>query len=150
MGDRIRTTKGVLVNGQFHELPRTPQGANYQHVGSGLGRSGGKAKNTATVAVAHGMRNVNASGHPLLSGARRPLDAEPLQKIWQDGKTVPTHEGMHNLGGLPNGNPRNPHCDDEAGSKHLTIAANLGRGGHNHVGHLTFGTLPTSTRKLSR
>lgn len=35
-----------------------------------------------------------APNHPLLPGAKRPLDDEPMQKTFANGKSEPIHPGM--------------------------------------------------------
>lgn len=46
-------------------------------------------------AIAHGMRDVGAKGHPLaFVGGKRPLDDEPNGKLCVDGQSEPIHGGM--------------------------------------------------------
>jgi hypothetical protein len=60
-----------------------------------IGRDPRTPKRIANPTIAHGMRDVGASGHPLaFDGARRPLDDEPNSKTFLNGKSAPIHSGM--------------------------------------------------------
>jgi hypothetical protein len=153
-----RTSKGVLVDGQFHETPKTPVGGvPYRQTNSGYETRRNDSKVVATPQIAHGMKNVGAKNHPLaFDGARRPLEDEPLQKTWNNSKSVPIHDGM--------GTKSEPHTRGivahvEDGSKHLRQASRSNfyerqASGHDDslIGHRVSKTaaLPSSNRKLDR
>jgi len=60
----------------------------------GFGRSF-KPKEYATPALAGGMRDVSATGHPLgFVGGKRPLDDEPNSKLHIGKGSPPLHDGM--------------------------------------------------------
>lgn len=55
----------------------------------------GAPKRTHVPAVAWGMRDRGATDHPLpFVGGRRPLDDEPNDKAFLNGKSSPIHNGM--------------------------------------------------------
>jgi hypothetical protein len=151
-----RTSKGVLVDGQFHETPKTPVGGvPYRQTNSGYEARRNDSKVVATPEIAHGMkRQTQGALHPFNHG--RPLDDEPLQKTWSNGKSVPIHDGM--------GTKSEPHTRGivahvEDGSKHLRQASRSNfyerqASGHDDslIGHRVSKTaaLPSSNRKLDR
>jgi hypothetical protein len=124
--DRIKLPSGAVIQrGQLRQ-PAPPVIGERDQTNSKIGRDPTRSKNVGTVPIAHGMRNVGAKGHGLaFKGGKRPLDDEPLQKTWQDGKSVPIHDGMGT-------HPRSAHergivKDVRDGSAHLRQA-----GIHNH------------------
>jgi hypothetical protein len=153
-----RTSKGVLVDGQFHETPTTPVGGvPYRQTNSGYEARRNDSKVVATPRIAHGMKNVGAKNHPLaFDGARLPLEDEPLQKTWNNSKSVPIHDGM--------GTKSEPHTRGivahvEDGSKHLRQASRSNfyerqASGHDDslIGHRVSKTaaLPTNKRRLDQ
>jgi hypothetical protein len=77
---------------------RLPDGKRVAHGAfvrdANIARSGA-AKRLTDPAIAHGMRDVGAKGHPLaFVGGKRPLDDEPNGKLCIDGQSEPIHGGM--------------------------------------------------------
>ena len=147
--DIIRTRGGVLVNGQFHELPKTPAGPNYQHVGSDIARKSMRDKRSYTqpVEVAHGMRSRIKPGlSPHIHGIA--VDDEPpaVKPSLSGDKQVPTHPGMathlrtaHERAAIMQGSPK------------LKSASTLGRDDLDDTSHIEHkvskgASLPASPR----
>ena len=87
----------------------------------------GAPKRQAAPAVAHGMRDVSATGHALaFVGGKRPLDDEPLEKNWQGKGNVPTHPGMFSHPRSNAGDALRGNHDPEAANAVLREGGNLG------------------------
>ncbi len=55
----------------------------------------GKPKALTVPKITHSMRDVGKSGHGLaFVGGKRPLDDEPNDKLSQNARSVPVHNGM--------------------------------------------------------
>jgi len=77
---KIKLSQGFIEHGQFHR--RDIDARSF------------KPKSYPTPALAGGMRDVSASGHPLaFVGGTRPLDDEPNSKLHM-GKQVPVSPSM--------------------------------------------------------
>jgi hypothetical protein len=153
-----RTSKGVLVDGQFHETPTTPTGNRYQHVGCDMARSG-KAKTFGTTPITHGMRRVTAGNVSAYHHGVAVQDEPMTTKAALNPRSVSIHDAM--------GTKSEPHTRGivahvEDGSKHLRAASRLSAKDaelskaegfdHSFVGHRVSKTaaLPSSKRKLDR
>jgi hypothetical protein len=91
-----------------------------------IGRDGRVPKRlTETQPVPGQKRREETGGHPLLPGAKRPLDDEPLEKNFQGRGNVETHPGMVTKA-VPDDKYRGKH-DPQEGNRVLAEAANLGR-----------------------
>jgi hypothetical protein len=107
-------------------MNRTP-GAAPNTAPEGLARNN-VSKVLPTLAIAHGMRDVSAAGHPLaFVGGKRPLDDETLEKTWQGKGNVPTHDGMYTHPKSNDGDRLRGKADPEDGRRVLDEAGRLGR-----------------------
>jgi hypothetical protein len=92
-----------------------------------IGRDGRVPKNLTEAAPVFGQTRREEKGdHPLLPGAKRPLDDLPLEKNFQGKGNVPTHAGMVTKP-VPDDKYRGTH-DPQEGNRVLNEAADLGRG----------------------
>ncbi|MGY3584329.1 hypothetical protein ACVIGB_006613 [Bradyrhizobium sp. USDA 4341] len=147
----VRTRGGVLVNNQFHALPKTPHGPNYLHVGSDVARSS-QSKTFGPVEIAHGQkRRTKGALHPHLHGQM--IDDETDTKLHLNAKTVPVAHGMITHGATMHERGFAPH--PKQASEHLRAAGELGRQDrvgddfdNTHVGHRVKkgASLPASPR----
>src|SRR3984957_4346695 len=75
-------SNGDFLSGQYHE-------PNHD-----LARDGRVPKRLVDAPIHAGMRDREATGHPLLAGQRRPLDALPNTKLSQTRQNEPPTFGM--------------------------------------------------------
>jgi hypothetical protein len=82
---KIKLKNGISMNHGQMCIPAT----------SPLHSRNGKGKRPDKLTPGYGMRDVSATGHGLaFVGGKRPLDDEPNDKSFLNGKTVPIHNGM--------------------------------------------------------
>jgi hypothetical protein len=90
----------------------------------GIARTGAPKRLTDPAPVHGQTRREEKGGHPLLPGHTRPLDDEPLQKHFLDGKSAPINPGTSfSKTRGERGTDKGP----DHGSDILREAANLGR-----------------------
>lgn len=134
--------------------------ANGNRIANGqlsLARDGSRPKHTGPVPLSHGAkRQTRANLHVYVHG--QAVDDEVADKLSQNGRSVPIHDGMGTSAKHAHQRGIVAHVED--GSKHLRAAGRLSARDaekskaegfdHSFIGHKVGGqSLPDSSRKLS-